>query len=349
MVRARGGKDRPSEETPTVKPRAKRAASARGAGTEAAKPEKRPARARKAAVPSPPKAQPKAARQPKAAVQPKAQARPKAAAPSKARAATEGKSAARRPRATRAASGAGPRTPTRRAKDVLTEAIPTAVPRADVRLPEPDVALPESEVRLSESDVRLPVSHGPTRIRLLARNPEWLFAHWNVDPEVVGSLGPTKGPAAINLVLRLFGPGPAGPTLVHLPAVTRTLYVRADHGPGKYRAELGLILASGQFVRLADSNIVSAPRSGPSSRAARRRVRVRRDRFPEMPPEVLEEIAEERPRPDAVPGGRRGGGTRPARTGVGVPGGSSELFRAEGALRAGASRNRAGGSDLNRR
>ena len=48
--------------------------------------------------------------------------------------------------------------------------------------------------------------------------------------------------------------------------------MRADATRRSYRAELGILLPSGRFQRLALSNTVATPRVGPSSTLASRRV-----------------------------------------------------------------------------
>jgi hypothetical protein len=81
--------------------------------------------------------------------------------------------------------------------------------------------------------------------------------------------------ALSRLTLRVSDPHNGGSTDVLLPEGTRWWYVRTDTAARSYRAELGLTLPSGEFRRLAESNVVTSPRLGPSTARARSRVSAR--------------------------------------------------------------------------
>jgi hypothetical protein len=121
-----------------------------------------------------------------------------------------------------------------------------------------------------------PESYGQSRIRLLVKDPEWLFAHWDVDPQSLADLRAELGERASplsKLTLRVSDPQHGGESRVLLPDGARSWYVRADVTERSYRAELGLTLPSGEFRSLAESNTVRTPRSGPAAGAAPRRAR----------------------------------------------------------------------------
>jgi hypothetical protein len=121
-----------------------------------------------------------------------------------------------------------------------------------------------------------PESYGQSRIRLLVKDPEWLFAHWDVDPQSLADLRAELGERASalsRLTLRVSDPQHGGESRVLLPDGSRSWYVRADSTERSYRAELGLTLPSGEFRSLAESNTVRTPRSGPAPGAAPRRAR----------------------------------------------------------------------------
>ena len=121
-----------------------------------------------------------------------------------------------------------------------------------------------------------PESYGQSRIRLLVKDPEWLFAHWDVDPQSLADLRAELGERASalsKLTLRVSDPQFGGETRVLLPDGARSWYVRADATERSYRAELGLTLPSGEFRALAESNTVRTPRTGPAHGAAPRRAR----------------------------------------------------------------------------
>jgi hypothetical protein len=124
-----------------------------------------------------------------------------------------------------------------------------------------------------------PESYGVNRLRLLVKDPEWLFAHWDIDAGALASMRKELGERAMalaRLTLRLSDAVDGGSTVILLPKGARAWYIRADEEPRSYRAELGLTLPSGEFHPLAASNTVGTPRVGPAPEAARTRVRFQR-------------------------------------------------------------------------
>jgi len=118
-----------------------------------------------------------------------------------------------------------------------------------------------------------PETYGVNRIRLLVKDPEWLFVHWDVDPRSVDGFRAELGERAVavsKLTLRIADPTSGGMSVVLLPPGVRSWYVQADSRRRAYRAELGFTLPSGEFRRLAESNTVVTPRVGPSPERARK-------------------------------------------------------------------------------
>ena len=163
--------------------RAKRAAKARPPGANGERRKPKPHR---------PKARQTAGGQEVAATKPRAVEPTAKAAPAPRRTtAGDGRSAKpvrpaakpRRPRARRrAASGREPkrhaRPPRRAARAVLNEEDQI---RSAKYLPR------DLPARLFEEERFLfPESYGVNRVRLLVKDPEWLFAHWDVDPKSLG-------------------------------------------------------------------------------------------------------------------------------------------------------------------
>ena len=118
-----------------------------------------------------------------------------------------------------------------------------------------------------------PETYGVTRIRLLVKDPEWIFVHWDVDPKTLANMRAELGErtmALTRLTLRVADAEHGGGQTILLPPGARSWYVRADaKGPRAYRAELGVTLPSGGFRALAESNTVVPPRVGPSPEGAR--------------------------------------------------------------------------------
>jgi hypothetical protein len=178
-----------------------------------------------------------------------------------------------------------------------------------------------------------PESYGSNRVRLLVKDPEWLFAHWDVDQRTLATLRKDFGERAValaRLTLRLADPGHGGASVILLPPGVRGWYVRADRAPRSYRAELGLTLPSGEFRSLATSNTVTTPRVGQSQARARRRVHFRADAASVAAAGTPDRAADA---PGPLPAARMDGGedlgraaSKPGRKGT-RRGGASDVYR----------------------
>lgn len=133
--------------------------------------------------------------------------------------------------------------------------------------------VPGRPTRLFEEErFVFPESYGRSRVRLLVKDPEWLFAFWDVDARALEDLRARHGERVVALArlsLRVSDPAQGGSQLILLPAGARSWYVRTDAERRAYRAELGMTLPSGEFRPLATSNTVIVPRRGPSPEPAR--------------------------------------------------------------------------------
>ena len=121
-----------------------------------------------------------------------------------------------------------------------------------------------------------PQTYGVNRLRLLVKDPQWLFAYWDVDPRALETLRADLGERAsalAQLTLRVFEDRNGGASTFLLPQDARTWYVPTRAAGRAYRAEVGVMLPSGEFRSLARSNSVVAPRGERSSQKAKRRVR----------------------------------------------------------------------------
>jgi hypothetical protein len=121
-----------------------------------------------------------------------------------------------------------------------------------------------------------PETYGVNRVRLLVKDPEWIFAHWDVDSSVLATLRTDLGERALalsRLTLRLSDTVAGGSTVILLPKSARNFYIRADSASRSYQAELGITLPSGEFRPLASSTTVRTPRVGRAADTARDRVR----------------------------------------------------------------------------
>jgi len=193
-----------------------------------------------------------------------------------------------------------------------------------------------------------PESYGGHRVRLLVRDPEWLFAYWDVDwasLEDVRREAGERGMALSRLTLRITDPGNGGMSVLLLTHGTRSCYVKADSRRRAYRAQLGLTLPSGEFRFLAESNTVLTPRVGPSKEKPSRRMTY--GQAGEIPLEIASSIARaELKSVSAGPGPWQGAQlqdlSEDPKASAGPKGGASDVFRpAEGP--------KGGASDVHRR
>ena len=186
-----------------------------------------------------------------------------------------------------------------------------------------------------------PQSYGVNRLRLLVKDPEWLFAYWDVDPrsleELRSELG-SRAQALSQLTLRVFEDRTGGASTFLLPQDTRTWYVPVRTTGRAYRAEVGVILPTGEFRPLARSNAAVAPRVGRSAQKARKRVRYDRVRSPIAPGAAAIGAGEEIPGGDDAWEG-------PLDAGIGP----EEEKRPSARSRGGSAGERGGASDLHRR
>ena len=143
-----------------------------------------------------------------------------------------------------------------------------------------------------------PETYEADRVRLLVKDPEWLFAHWDVSPGALQRVRADVGERAMalsRLTLKVEDPANGALSIVLLPEGARSWYVRTQLQHRAYRAQLGLTMPSGEFRALATSNVVVAPRFGPSPERASRRVAFR-------DAQVVAAAAQPRPRGDAEAG-----------------------------------------------
>jgi hypothetical protein len=169
------------------------------------------------------------------------------------------------------------------------------------------------------------------------RDPEWIFAYWDVSPETMKGLTKSLGERALalsRLTLRVLDPVSGGMSDILLPPGARWWYVRTDVARRTYRAEIGITLPSGEFRQLAESNSVVTPRVGPSRERARRRLSYRNAGA--VPPEGAAAAREAEREADLASDPWVAGGDEAAERG-----GASDTFRPPG----GGRRDRPGASD----
>lgn len=127
--------------------------------------------------------------------------------------------------------------------------------------------------RFEEERFLFPRNYEVDRIRIVVRDPQWLFAYWDVNPRAFDRIRAELGERAMalsRLTLKIVDPQSSSSEVILLPYGARSWYVRVDATRRSAVAELGITLPSGQFRSLARSNAVHIPRSGPSTQPAMR-------------------------------------------------------------------------------
>jgi hypothetical protein len=257
--------------------------------------------------------------------------RPKAGAPKPRASAHTGSTAAKPRTRARTAAVAVTETPKRRRPRAQPQGgFAPALPTEQDEVASTRYSAAETtRLAVEDDSFAFPKTYGRTRVRLLMQSPGRLFVHWDLSPGVFEELRAQLGRRAASparLAVRITTPGAVRPLLVMLPRGARSWYVDVPGQRQEYRAELGLMLPSGEFRALATSNVVRMPRTTPSPVPAGRRVAVSRAHPPDagsigdVPPD---EATDGEPGSDAE-STRLEGETSPA------PGGSSALSGARG-------------------
>src|SRR5262249_50188095 len=127
----------------------------------------------------------------------------------------------------------------------------------------------------------LPLAYGQSRAVLVARDPWWLFAHWEGPPvrrvEVLRALGiEGEGTREVLRVYEVAADSSASWDIDLEPGAER-IDVHVGRPERTYRVEVGLRTATGQFVCLVTSNQASTPPAAPSHDTTVRWVTVRHD------------------------------------------------------------------------
>jgi hypothetical protein len=124
----------------------------------------------------------------------------------------------------------------------------------------------------------LPESYGTQQLFLAARDPHWLYAHWDFNREQLKKYNALSADG--HLALRVYRGAAEGEPLahVHLHPESRTWFIPVPAAGAKYLAELGYHDASHKWVSLARSGATFTPPDSLSDDTS--------IRFATIPPEV---------------------------------------------------------------
>jgi len=124
----------------------------------------------------------------------------------------------------------------------------------------------------TDAPFSIPSGYGDDRIVLMVKDPWWVFAYWEVQPETEraarGQLLPQEV-AGLQSVLRLYDVTDAEEGLrpvadLSLSGLATNWYIQTNAPGRSFIVELGLLANSGRFLPMVRSNPVTTPRFGPS-------------------------------------------------------------------------------------
>ena len=190
------------------------------------------------------------------------------------------------PTATTPATKSKPKTP--KPKTLLARAVETAkkfvkprrsaIPRKAIEVPPillegdqptpPPVSGPGEKFSLGPTppaphfetaETELPEAYGTKKLSLTARDPHWLYAHWDLTREQQTKLNAKSGDS--HLVLRIYGDKLEGHPLyeIHVHPESRHWFSHVERAGNSYAAELGYYSSLGRWTRVAVSSATVTP------------------------------------------------------------------------------------------
>ena len=123
----------------------------------------------------------------------------------------------------------------------------------------------------------LPASYNDHRLVVMARDPNWAYAYWDLDPQRVRDLliGTKQTAGKARWMLRVYSAEfPSELEQGHyfdiaINGETRSYYLNLSRPGSHFIVEIGIVNSSGFFRALAQSNPVLLPLDHPSETAAR--------------------------------------------------------------------------------
>jgi hypothetical protein len=124
---------------------------------------------------------------------------------------------------------------------------------------------------------QLPKSYGVDRLALMARDPHWLYAYWEITATRQEEFTRTYGPEAwssTHPVLRVYdvtgvdfnGNNANGFIDIHLRDEIDSWHIEVGEPDRSFCVDLGRMFQDGRFITLLRSNIVTTPRASLSDR-----------------------------------------------------------------------------------
>ncbi|MCX7000310.1 MAG: DUF4912 domain-containing protein [Candidatus Sumerlaeota bacterium] len=163
---------------------------------------------------------------------------------------------------------AKPKMPPLKTEKVKEPTIPLHVTITDVESTKFEIALPEKPAPTVQQPRELPKEYGETKIVLLVRDPEWVFAYWEINDEIRFRHGLERGAHTRTLAFRVYditdiifdGTNAHRYYDVIINDYALSWYLRMPEVNRSWCVDLGYYEPkSGDFVLLARSNTVTTP------------------------------------------------------------------------------------------
>ena len=109
------------------------------------------------------------------------------------------------------------------------------------------------------AETELPEAYGTKKLFLTARDPHWLYAHWDLTREQQLQLNARSADG--HLILRLYAGKVEGHPIceIHVHPESRHWFAHVERAGNSYAAELGYYSTPGKWVRVAVSGLTVTP------------------------------------------------------------------------------------------
>jgi hypothetical protein len=109
------------------------------------------------------------------------------------------------------------------------------------------------------AETELPEAYGTKKLFLIARDPHWLYAHWDLTREQQLKLNARS--AAGHLILRIYAGKVQGHPIceIHVHPESRHWFAHVERAGNSYAAELGYYSPPGRWTRIAVSSATVTP------------------------------------------------------------------------------------------
>lgn len=148
----------------------------------------------------------------------------------------------------------------------------------------------------------LPASYNSTNLTLMARDPYWIYAYWEIASAAIETLKNKLGSAMdkATYVIRMYdttyvdfnGTNANRVFDIEIDPNANNWYINLWNDNATYCADLGLRLPEGGFFQLVRSNFVTTPRLKPSNRSEEVWMEVKENRV--QPPFVMAHLGGEK-------------------------------------------------------